>query len=273
MIDIQDAFMSLGVHPSEHPRTLAPNAQEGSQYYYMFVALLFRFKTAPLLYSRVASLLSRLLQSLVQGHEAQHQTYLDDAFWVLQGSLKVRNLVLSMLLHTCAALGFKVALKKGERSTQVQWIGVRFSLVQDNLIVGVLEKFMKEVLQVLKSWAGRGMAPVKELRRLAGKLSWMSGILTRTRWVVSVFYRGSCVPDCRTLRQAERQLDVQNAMMIGSRIPSSPSSSWNKLACGWWSTSKQHCCAQYGSSSWTSASTPAPRSSQMQAQKVWEPSS
>lgn len=81
-----------------------------------------------------------------------------------------------MILYMSAALGFKVSLKKGRRSTQVEWIGVRFSLVQDNLILGIPEKFTKEVVAMLRGWEGCGMAPVKELRQLAGKISWMSGV-------------------------------------------------------------------------------------------------
>eukprot|EP00435_Cladocopium_sp_Y103_P030830 s1995_g7.t1 len=187
VIDISDAFMSLGVHPDEVPHTLAPHVDQDG--YYAFVALLFGFKTAPLLWSRVASLHARLLQSLVEGHEGQHQVYLDDALWFLQGDLSTRNMILSMLLHTSAALGFKLSLSKGERSCQVTWIGVRLTLTEDSLIMGLPEKYTEELVQLLQSWEGRGMAPIKELRQAAGKASWLAGILPRARWIVSIFYR------------------------------------------------------------------------------------
>jgi hypothetical protein len=55
-VDISDAFMSLAVHEAELPHTLAPHVDgEG---FHLFVALLFGFKTAPLLWSRVAALVS-----------------------------------------------------------------------------------------------------------------------------------------------------------------------------------------------------------------------
>ena len=113
-MDISDAFMSLAVHEAELPHALAPEVNGPN--FYLFVALLFGFKTAPLLWSRIAALISRLLQSLVQGKEAQHQTYLDDGLWILQGTLVERNSVLSMILTTLFALGLKVSLKKGLRS-------------------------------------------------------------------------------------------------------------------------------------------------------------
>ena len=186
VIDVSDAFMSLGVHGEELPHTLAPHVED-QEAFYLFSALLFGYKTAPLLWSRVAAMLARMLQSLMTTDEAQHQVYLDDAIWVLQGGLKDRNLNLSLILVTMAALGFRVSLKKGERSTQVLWIGVQFSLHNDILLVTVPKKFIATLLEMLRSW--KGMASVKELRVACGRISWLSGLLPRTRWVVSVFYK------------------------------------------------------------------------------------
>ena len=59
LVDISDAFMSLAVHPEEWKHCVAPSLKAGE--YVIFVAMLFGFKTAPLLWSRVAALVSRLL--------------------------------------------------------------------------------------------------------------------------------------------------------------------------------------------------------------------
>ena len=59
-----------------------------------------------------------------------------------------------MILTTMAAMGFRVSLKKGERSTQVQWIGVQFSLHSDVLLVTVPKKFIDTVLED-HSWMAR----------------------------------------------------------------------------------------------------------------------
>ena len=187
VIDISDAFMSLAVDERELPHTLAPNVE--SEDYYMFVALLFGYKTAPLLWSRVAALLARLLQASIPAPLGQHQVYLDDGAWALQGSLQERNSTLGFVLVTMAALGFNIAVKKGERSTEITWIGVKFKLTPDHLIMSLPEKFTTELVELLQSWQGKGMAAIKELRQAAGRISWMSGILPRTRWVVAVFYR------------------------------------------------------------------------------------
>ena len=187
VVDISDAFMSLAVHEEELPHTLAPNVEDEN--FYLFCALLFGYKTAPLLWSRLASCLARCLQSMFSGSEAQHQVYLDDALWVLQGNLKERNSMLALILMTMGALGFKVSLSKGLRSTQVQWVGVRFTINEDAIILGLPDKFIQDILFLLQSWENKGMAPLKELRQAAGKISWLSGILPRARWTVAVFYK------------------------------------------------------------------------------------
>lgn len=187
VIDIQDAFMSLGVASEELPHTLTPSLVEDE--YYCFCALLFGYKTAPLLWSRTAALLARLQQSLVEGHEGQHLVYLDDGLWFLQGNLHNRNLVLSMVLTTAAALGFKVSLKKGMRATQVSWIGIRMTLTEDALLMGLPTKYTDDLVEILKRWEGAGMASIKELRQVCGKVAWLAGILPKARWVVAVFYK------------------------------------------------------------------------------------
>ena len=187
VIDISDAFMSLGLSDKELPHTLTPSIENTNEFY-LFPALLFGFKTAPLLWSRTAALVARLLQSLLEGHEGRHAVYLDDSVWVLQGPLKARNSCLALILMTMQALGLKVALKKGERSRQVTWIGVRLTLGDDSMSLAIPEKYTKELVEILKSWEGKGMVSLRELQKTAGKVSWLSGILPRARWVVSTFY-------------------------------------------------------------------------------------
>eukprot|EP00435_Cladocopium_sp_Y103_P022748 s4373_g5.t1 len=216
VIDISDAFMTLGVHPDEHPHTLSPSLEEGT--YYMFIALLFGYKTAPLLWSRVAAQWARLAQSFFSGHEAQHQVYLDNALWMLQGELSERHSHLALVLNTAAALGFKVALAKGERGPHVQWIGVRFALVEESIILTVPERYVRDLVDKLKAWESKGMAPIKELRQVAGKASWMSGLLPRTRWTVSVLYIESCTPAWRTSSRARRTAGEQADQTPGARL-------------------------------------------------------
>ena len=76
LIDISDALMSLAVHPDEWAHCVSPSTEEGELV--TFVALLFGFKTAPLLYSRLGAMVARFLQACVDPSKAMHQVYLDD---------------------------------------------------------------------------------------------------------------------------------------------------------------------------------------------------
>ena len=187
LVDITDAFMTFGVDKREWGHCLAPSTVQDEML--LFTALLFGFKTAPLLYSRLAALLSRLLQSIVPPAVACHQTYLDDALWFMQGPLKARNRCLGLILFTLEAIGLQVAYGKGHRAASVQWIGVTFSIVnRDTLVLGLPKAFLEETLQTLEDWARKGYISIRELRSVSGRLSWVAGVLPRARWTVTVFY-------------------------------------------------------------------------------------
>ena len=186
LIDIQDAFTTLAVHRDELPHTLAPSTEPDE--IIMFRALLFGYKTAPLLYSRFAAFLSRLLQAIVDEAVARHQTYLDDSIWLLQGGLAARNKSLALVLYTAAALGVRIALEKGARKAAVTWVGIELTIDKDCIIVTLPLKFMQELRELLNNWLGKGMAPIKDLRKAAGKAAWMANALPRFRWVTSVLY-------------------------------------------------------------------------------------
>ena len=116
VVDVMDAFTTLPLHREEHRHALAPSTRDGELL--LFQALLFGYRTAPLLYSRFASMVARLLQSGMDPKTACHQVYLDDSLWVLMGSLEERSSSLAMTLYTMLALQIKIALHKGERAAQ-----------------------------------------------------------------------------------------------------------------------------------------------------------
>ena len=157
LIDISDAFTTLPLHKKELKHSLSPSTREGE---ILQFRALFGYRTAPLLYSRLAAMMSRLPQAIVDPLVASHQTYLDDALWMLMGSLGERTFNLSVVIYTLLAFKMKIAMSKGERAGHVTWVGVRFSLVeQDAVVLGLPAKFLSELLSMLRSWKGVGMAP------------------------------------------------------------------------------------------------------------------
>eukprot|EP00435_Cladocopium_sp_Y103_P069897 s29_g34.t1 len=187
LVDVSDAFPHLAVHHQELEHCLTPGLAEDE--FYLFRSLLFGYKTAPLLWSRVAAWVARFLQSCVPVHEGQHQVYLDDSFWVLQGPLNRRNVVLGFVLYSMAALGFSISVQKGERGAAVTWMGIEFRLISRNeLLMTLPEKFLADLQGKLEAWESKGMAATKDLRTVCGKVSWLSGVLPRTKWMLRVFY-------------------------------------------------------------------------------------
>ena len=206
LVDVADAFTLLPVAPAEWKHTMTPSLQEDEVL--IFQALLFGYKVAPLLYSRFAAMLARMLQSALEDGEAAHQVYLDDSLWCLRGSLQRRSLLLAFVLNTMKAVGVPVAITKGARAMKVTWIGVTFEVEeQDTVVMGIPIKFATEMKELLESWSNRGYAPVRELRVAAGKAAWLGGVLPRARWLTTVFY--AVLTD--TLKEAEKEKDKEPA--------------------------------------------------------------
>ena len=186
--DLQDAFCHFPVVLQEVLNCICPGLKEDE--FVMYTALLFGFRAAPLLMARLSALVSRFLQSLFVKGEGCLQTYMDDPWFMLAGPLQRRNRNIALILYSLYVMGVNVAYNKGERGLRVTWIGVVFELelATDVLKLTVSAKMMKELLAKLKDWEGAGMIGLRELRATTGRLSWMAGILTRTRWAVSIFY-------------------------------------------------------------------------------------
>ena len=186
--DLTDAFTHFPVHPSEHEQCLSPVGDNKN--YYVFVAMFFGHKCAPLVMCRLSALLTRLVQGMFWQAELQLATYIDDPLMALVGSRQRRIRNLSLILLTLGALGIRLAWHKGARGCKITWIGVNFTLrwregVLDN---EVPDKLRDELLEKLEKWAAGGMVPQGQLRTFAGKLTWAAGIYKRARWAVSIVY-------------------------------------------------------------------------------------
>ena len=82
--DLADAFTHFPVHKAELGNCVSPSFD--SMHVYVFLALFFGHKSAPLVMCRLSALLARILQSLFLSAEAQLRLYVDDPFIMLLGS-------------------------------------------------------------------------------------------------------------------------------------------------------------------------------------------
>ena len=179
LIDLRDAFCHLGIDPTKWKHTVTPDEVEGGAL--LWPAMLFGYKAAPLHMGRLASAIGRILQSMVSPAEMTSQIYMDDIILILRGTLRHRNHVLAMVLYMLECLGVQIALEKGERGTLVKWIGTTLEIQERELAIGVQSRMIDEITEELRDWPRKGMAPLKDLRKITGKLSWMARILPRIK--------------------------------------------------------------------------------------------
>ncbi len=102
----------------------------------------FGLTAAPLLWSRFAGLLARLLVACYAEDEMGLQLYLDDPFFVLIGKLAQREELLALFLRVLLAFRVNVASRKslrpgGPDSGSITWIGVTFTLLRTLRAVSV----------------------------------------------------------------------------------------------------------------------------------------
>ena len=222
--DLQDAFCHFGLCQSELRNALAPRDDNS---FMLFRAMLFGFKTAPLIMGRLSAAVGRLMAALIKPDQGQSQVYVDDLLMLIRGTEDERHSMVSLLLYTLRALGVQVSLRKGERGEQLKWIGVTINLewtsdpqCKKRIVYAIPKTMILEIKETLESWQGRGMIGIRELRTLTGKLSWVAGIVIRMRWAVSVLYSviASMEEDIRndteTLRARRREDDRRKPHLV-----------------------------------------------------------
>ena len=156
----------------------------------IWLMLFFGLKVAPLLWSRFAAALGRMLQGTVEDYEARMDIYLDDPLWILWGSNRERSFILVMHLFILLALGVKIAWHKAFRGSQLTRIGISYELLWAEAILRMTvgDKLRDDVLEEASKLLSVQMAGTRRVRKLAGKSNWISGILPRLRWCTNILY-------------------------------------------------------------------------------------
>ena len=134
--------------------------------------------------------------------------YVDDALVIMQGPKRLRDEALGLLLYTAAAFGVQIAFHKGERGLRTVWIGIHFGLdlAEKMLLLAIPRKMVDEIKKAVNEWKGKGMIPLKELRSVTGKVSWLAGVLGRWRWTANIMYAviADQLKDLRENKEEER---------------------------------------------------------------------
>ena len=193
--DFSDAFYTMKVHPDELCNIVV---KDMFGKYLTITVCSFGLAAAPLLWGRLASMIMRVSQACLLGHEGRVQCFVDDPMIMVTGRTKSdRTWSILMYLLCWSALGFKVAWHKVNRGFTVDWIGVSLSLERfyhndsdwgEVLHVALSEDKTSKLLEILSSLVEKPLIPIKQLQHAAGLLGWMSSIIPLARpWMSMVW--------------------------------------------------------------------------------------
>ena len=150
LVDLADAFCHFPVRKAELKHCVTPDEEDKQAL--LWPALLFGYRGAPLIVARLSAAIGRLAQSLCETKSTQLQVYVDD-------------------------------MKKGEGGRRVQWIGCTIDVpppdpsMPDAVALSISPQMVDSILEILQQWDGKGMASLKDLKSVTGKLSWLAGIV------------------------------------------------------------------------------------------------
>jgi hypothetical protein len=190
ILDFLDAFWQL---PSKHSeRRFFVVRVDGSYFVYMRSAQ--GSKNAPLTWARFIALVCRLTQSLFSADEVRLRCYVDDPCVSVKGTPAARDTLIAICILVWRSLGLGLAFSKGERGTQVEWIGVQLFSNREFLQVSLKRTFLDELRELITVTASSNVVSLKQLRTLAGKANRVATIVYTWRPFLSELW--AAIADC-----------------------------------------------------------------------------
>ena len=141
VLDFTDAFWQLPLEPTERRFFAAKYRGE----YFVFLRLAQGSRGAPLAWARLAALVMRLSQGMLEDAEGRLQCYVDDPISSLAGSRFERDRRIALLIVVWRCLGFPLAFRKGQRGTSVTWIVANLTIVGSSVHATNKDDIVKDV--------------------------------------------------------------------------------------------------------------------------------
>ena len=174
VLDVKDAFYSMGVHPSER-RFQCIQGPDGR--IYIFCVLSMGGAASPLVWGRAAAWTMRLSSAVWDVTQLRLQCFVDDPWAVARGSRRRRHHLLAVVALFWCSLGLRMSWKKMQYGPQVTWIGLKMSLSLEDVVLSLPEKFQTKALREVQAILQLEAVPVARLRSLVGTLMWMTGVV------------------------------------------------------------------------------------------------
>ena len=228
VLDFTNAFFNVPLHEDQRKHFCITLRGK----WYLFKVQAQGAGGSPLVWGRVAALVTRLTQSMYHPQEALLQTFVDDPIGCLTGSRRQRNLWLATIVLVWSALGFKLAFKKGQRGPEVVWIGgtikVSHTGVEASIKQSILDCIREQLREILKS----NVCSRKLLRSFAGRCNHVATLLWPWRpflqslWAAISSEPSGAPRNCIWVKQISVSLDRKSTRLNSShssvsRMPSS----------------------------------------------------
>ena len=171
--DFVDAFFMLPLSDDERKFV----AFKAFDKFYLARVLMFGAKSSPTLWGRCAAFLARSAQSLFDETRVRLQLFVDDTFAQARGNKSERRMMFAIVLAWWSVLGAKIAWHKGAVGSDLAWIGARVRHEASLISVTVKEELLRAALDTTQAFLRGNVIRASKLRSLAGRLSFMAGII------------------------------------------------------------------------------------------------
>ena len=160
----------------------------------------------------VFGLISRIVSSLLRdpvipdAHKLE--VYVDDPVLAIRGTEETQTVNAAIAILGWAICGVKLAIRKGQIGTQVDWIGATFRIEQRSLVAEITAARLEEMRELTNELLRNNVVKVSVLRTYTGEAQSIAGLLYMWRPFVHMLYAalgpgsaGDAPPNCRWKRQ------------------------------------------------------------------------
>ena len=186
-IDVQDAFHNI---PAGRDRayTMAAFQDGDSTRLLCYDVLVFGSASSPTLWGRYAAFMGRSLAAIIP--QIRVQTYVDDPIITFDSLGPDYLSHLGVALLWLGVAGFPIKLSKADAGSSVKWIGATLQVndFDKSVTVSLPEDKRQETIARCQSFLSKPVIGTRQLRSLAGSLSFIAGIIPPMRPFLSALW-------------------------------------------------------------------------------------
>ena len=129
----------------------------------------------PSIYSRLAALVGRLTQSLVDDKEARLQMY--DPVAAIMAEDKRARRIAALFITAWLVMGFELAMKKAQFGQEIDWVGYTIKVTNESVTVSIKQSFLDNLMEMTKGLMKKNFIKLKDLRSYTGRATHVSNVL------------------------------------------------------------------------------------------------